>query len=64
MDKTIPALEKMKIRISGLMNPNTTKPSDLLRVKIFEKGTLVNKLNEDKKDIIIITTIPYSVARK
>lgn len=64
LEKTIPALETINLTVSKIMNPNSTKPSDPVRVRIYKDKTLATITNEDAKNIRIITSIPYTIKRK
>ena len=45
------------------MNPNTTKPSDIVRIQIFRDFNLDMVLNEDTKAMKIVTSIAYDLPK-
>jgi hypothetical protein len=44
------------------MNPNSTYESGFVRVQIYESDSVENILNEDTKEMTVITSIPHNVA--
>ena len=43
------------------MNPNSTYESGFVRVQIYESDAVVNILNEDTREMTVITSIPHNV---
>ena len=63
LSKDIPALETFKFAINNIMNPNSTKPSDKIKVQIFETDQLLSVTNEDAGSLIVITSVPCTVRK-
>jgi 16S rRNA A1518/A1519 N6-dimethyltransferase RsmA/KsgA/DIM1 with predicted DNA glycosylase/AP lyase activity len=61
MKKTLPEFETFDFEMNRIMNPNSTYESGLIRVQIYESDSLETILNEDTRDLTVITSIPYSV---
>lgn len=60
--KTIPALETFSFAINQIQNPFQTKPSGAIRVRIYESSKLSEVINEDTGNLVVITSIPYSIS--
>lgn len=62
LKKVIPALETFNLALNKIMNPNSTFESGVVRVQIYESNDLTNILNEDTKEMTVITSIPHTVS--
>lgn len=61
MRKTVPPLETFSFDINNIMNPNSTRPSDPIKVQIFESVDMLSVINEDEGNLIVITSIPHTI---
>ena len=61
MRKTVPPLETFSFDINNIMNPNSTKPSDPIKVQIFETTEMLSVINEDQGNLIVITSVPHTI---
>ena len=61
LKRTIPALETFSFEVNSIMNPNSTYESGVVRVQIYDSEELENILNEDTKEMTVITSIPHTV---
>ena len=63
--REIPALETFSFEIKMVMNPNSTRPTEPLRVEVFDSLNALNSLSEathaDSGGLVAITSIPWSV---
>jgi outer membrane lipopolysaccharide assembly protein LptE/RlpB len=62
LKKTIPALETFSFSVNKIMNPNSTYESGVVRVQIYQSDAVQIVLNEDTKEMTIVTSIPHSVS--
>ena len=43
------------------MNPNSTYPTDPIRVQVFDSKALTRGTNQDTGSLVVVTSIPYTV---
>ena len=59
--KEIPALETLNFVIQRIMNPNSTYPTDPIKVQVFDSKELTRGTNQDTGSLVVVTSIPYTV---
>lgn len=61
-DDKIPVYTSFNLTVHGaVLNPNMTKPSDPITVRIWNSKWMKTVLNEDSRNLIVTTSIPYNI---